>query len=109
MHAITNTRRVLSLWMILSLTVLAAASPAPAPAPAPEPAPIDPALASIITSNLNLGCVHGCPAADSARQAVGSSPRFRPGGHLRDVFRCCILEGVRGDKLTVSLLTYWTL
>ncbi|KAH7909512.1 hypothetical protein BJ138DRAFT_1155070 [Hygrophoropsis aurantiaca] len=77
MYTTTNTRCVLSLWMILALTALVAASPAPAPVPAPiadpEPAPIDPALAALITSNLNLGCVHGCPAADSAREAQANA------------------------------------
>ena len=40
------------------------------PLPEPEPAPIDPALAAIIASNLNLACMHGCRGAPSVHQHV---------------------------------------
>ncbi|KIM59269.1 hypothetical protein SCLCIDRAFT_1217825 [Scleroderma citrinum Foug A] len=55
------------LWMmLLSLAVLAASSPAPAPEPAP--APIDPSLAAVIASNLNLACTNGCSGSSNAQQ-----------------------------------------
>ncbi|KAL4064733.1 hypothetical protein V8B97DRAFT_1300607 [Scleroderma yunnanense] len=65
MQTHTVSRAVISLWMtLLALAVLVASSPAPAPAPEP----IDPSLASVIASNLNLGCINGCEAASSAQQ-----------------------------------------
>ncbi|KAG2153200.1 hypothetical protein DEU56DRAFT_472310 [Suillus clintonianus] len=51
------TLRITSFWVVLfAISALAAASP------------IDPDLASLITSNLNLNCVHGCQAANSSQQ-----------------------------------------
>jgi len=67
MHAlsgwtIAGTRAVLCLWIvILAMATLVACSPLPEP----EPAPIEPALAAVLGSNLNLGCQNGCPAAAS--------------------------------------------
>ncbi|EGO26407.1 hypothetical protein SERLADRAFT_436223 [Serpula lacrymans var. lacrymans S7.9] len=65
------SRRVITVWILLfALTALAMASPAPIPEPVaePAPAPIEPALAQVIGSNMNLSCQHGCPAAASANQ-----------------------------------------
>ncbi|KAG0708619.1 hypothetical protein DFH29DRAFT_891143 [Suillus ampliporus] len=53
------TLRILSFWVVLfAMSAMVAASPAP----------IDPDLASLITSNMNLNCVHGCKAANSSQQ-----------------------------------------
>ncbi|KAF8119408.1 hypothetical protein EV363DRAFT_1462423 [Boletus edulis] len=41
---------------------------ASSPVPEPEPAPIGPNPASVVSSNLNLACQHGCPASSSAQQ-----------------------------------------
>ncbi|KIJ65977.1 hypothetical protein HYDPIDRAFT_110097 [Hydnomerulius pinastri MD-312] len=73
MQSSSVTRSVVYFWMtLLAMAALAASSPMP------EPAPIDAAMASVIGSNLNLGCVNGCPAAASAQQpsanaALGSA------------------------------------
>ncbi|KAG1737902.1 uncharacterized protein EDB91DRAFT_1139687 [Suillus paluster] len=53
------TLRILSLWVVLfGISAMVAASPAP----------IAPELASLITSNMNLNCIHGCEAANSTQQ-----------------------------------------
>ncbi|KAG1746368.1 hypothetical protein EDB19DRAFT_1905825 [Suillus lakei] len=53
------TLRILSLWTVLfGISAMVAASPTP----------IDPELSSLITSNMNLNCAHGCEAANSAQQ-----------------------------------------
>ncbi|KAH7883280.1 hypothetical protein F5I97DRAFT_2075732 [Phlebopus sp. FC_14] len=59
MQTFKFTRFVIFIWMtLLAMAFLAASSPAP----------IDPGTASVVASNLNLGCVNGCPAADSVQQ-----------------------------------------
>ncbi|KAF9228503.1 hypothetical protein BS17DRAFT_745976 [Gyrodon lividus] len=70
MHSSSVSRSIIYIWMtLLAIAALAdiiyylAAS-----SPVPEPAPIDPSMASVITSNLNLGCINGCEAAASAQQ-----------------------------------------
>ncbi|KAG2043896.1 hypothetical protein BDR03DRAFT_940163 [Suillus americanus] len=53
------TLRILSLWVILfSISAMVAASPAP----------IDPSLASVITSNMNLNCGESCQTAKGTKQ-----------------------------------------
>ncbi|KAI9568861.1 hypothetical protein HD554DRAFT_2096292 [Boletus coccyginus] len=53
------------------------------PVPEPEPAPIDSKLASILSSNLNLGCQNGCPASSSEQELVSCRP-FTRGMHDAD-------------------------
>ncbi|OJA08523.1 hypothetical protein AZE42_02461 [Rhizopogon vesiculosus] len=51
------TLRILSFWVVLfAISTMVAASP------------IDSQIASVISSNLNLNCIHGCPAANSSQQ-----------------------------------------
>ncbi|KAG1782017.1 hypothetical protein EV702DRAFT_501862 [Suillus placidus] len=53
------TLRILSLWVVLfSISAMVAASPAP----------IDPGLASLITSNMNLNCGESCQTAKGTQQ-----------------------------------------
>ncbi|KAG6382018.1 hypothetical protein JVT61DRAFT_650 [Boletus reticuloceps] len=61
-----SATRVVFCFCITLLTM--AALTASSPVPEPEPAPMDPNPASVISSNLNLSCQHGCPAASSAQQ-----------------------------------------
>ncbi|KAF8549972.1 hypothetical protein OG21DRAFT_521398 [Imleria badia] len=75
MYAHAATRPVFCFWItLLAMAALAVSSPVPEP----EPAPLDPSVASVISSNLNLACQHGCPPASSAQQlnknaALGSA------------------------------------
>ncbi|KAG2104039.1 uncharacterized protein F5147DRAFT_704838 [Suillus discolor] len=53
------TLRIMSLWVILfSISAMVAASPAP----------IDPQLASLITSNMNLNCGQSCQEFKGTQQ-----------------------------------------
>ncbi|KAN0076733.1 hypothetical protein V8E55_010588 [Tylopilus felleus] len=75
MYAHSTSRAVFCFWItLLAMAALAISSPVPEP----EPVPIDPNLAAVLSSNRNLACQHGCPAASSAQQlnknaALGSA------------------------------------
>ena len=69
-----------SLMYYLTLSVLVVSSPVPEP----EPAPIDPNIASVISSNLNLACQHGCSASSSAEQLVSCPLPPKPCTMLTD-------------------------
>lgn len=56
--------RILSLWVVLfSISAMVAASPAP----------IDPGLASLITSNMNLNCGESCQDAKGTQQQLNTN------------------------------------
>ncbi|KAG2366207.1 hypothetical protein BDR07DRAFT_1480455 [Suillus spraguei] len=58
------TLRILSLWvMLFSICAIVAASPAP----------IDPGLASVITSNMNLNCGRSCQTDKDTQQLNSNS------------------------------------
>ncbi|KAG2132303.1 uncharacterized protein EDB93DRAFT_1177028 [Suillus bovinus] len=68
------TLRIVSLWVILfSISAMVAASPAP----------IDPKLASVITSNMNLNCGQSCQDFRGTQQlnknfALASASKSNP-------------------------------
>ncbi|KAF8841724.1 hypothetical protein BDN67DRAFT_949151 [Paxillus ammoniavirescens] len=87
MHSPSVTRSIIYIWMtLLAMAALSASSPTP------EPAPIDPALSSVITSNLNLGCINGCEAAASAQQ-LNSNAALASGASPLSLFGAVILTG----------------
>ncbi|KIL00847.1 hypothetical protein PAXRUDRAFT_821186 [Paxillus rubicundulus Ve08.2h10] len=87
MHSSSVARSIIYIWMtLLAMAALAASSPMP------EPAPIDPALSSVITSNLNLGCINGCDAAASA-QKLNSNAALASAGSPLSLFGAVVLAG----------------
>ncbi|KAG1824432.1 uncharacterized protein BJ212DRAFT_1260690 [Suillus subaureus] len=69
------TLRILSLWVILfSISAMGKhilpSSSLTLPIVAASPAPIDPGLASVITSNMNLNCGQSCQTAKGTKQLV---------------------------------------
>lgn len=80
MQTHTVSRAIISLWAtLLVFSVLAASSPIPAPEP------IDPGTASVLSSNLNLACTDGCPAASSAQQLEANAAMVRHGSAAKPV------------------------
>ncbi|OAX40205.1 hypothetical protein K503DRAFT_688010, partial [Rhizopogon vinicolor AM-OR11-026] len=71
------TLRILSFWVVLFaistmgehiLSIPVQCHLEPDFADKVAASPIDSQIASLISSNLNLNCIHGCPAANSSQQ-----------------------------------------
>ncbi|KAF9243229.1 hypothetical protein BU15DRAFT_72417 [Melanogaster broomeanus] len=89
MHSSPVLRSTICFWMtLLAIAALASASPMP------EPAPIDSSLASVIASNLNLGCINGCEAAASVQQPSSNAALPRERVHSRSLELSSFAGGV---------------